>query len=69
MSLAGGIAWKAAAAYLLIGAVDLLWQRHRHEKQLKMSKEEVKREHKEGRSPPSCAAHAAQSARRCRTAG
>lgn len=29
-SLAAGIAWKAAAAYLLIGAVDLLWQRHRH---------------------------------------
>ncbi len=45
--MASGIAWKSAAAYLLIGAIDLLWQRHRHEKQLKMSKEEVKREQKE----------------------
>src|SRR6201995_2722157 len=52
MSLASGIAWKAAAASLLIGAGDFLWQRHRHEKQLKMSKEEVKREHKEGEVSP-----------------
>ena len=52
MSLASGIAWKAAAAYLLIGAADLFWQRHRHEKQLKMSKEEIKREHKEGEVSP-----------------
>jgi flagellar biosynthetic protein FlhB len=51
-SLAAGIAWKAAAAYLLIGAIDLLWQRHRHEKQLKMSKEEVKREHKDEQLSP-----------------
>jgi flagellar biosynthesis protein FlhB len=51
-SLAAGIAWKAAAAYLLIGAVDLLWQRHRHEKGLRMTKEEVKREHKEEQLSP-----------------
>ena len=51
-SLAAGIAWKAAAAYLLIGAIDLIWQRHRHEKQLRMTKEEVKREHKEEQVSP-----------------
>jgi flagellar biosynthesis protein FlhB len=51
-SLAAGIAWKAAAAYLLIGAIDLIWQRHRTEKQMKMSKEEVKREHKEEQLSP-----------------
>jgi flagellar biosynthetic protein FlhB len=51
-SLAAGIAWKAAAAYLLIGAIDLIWQRHRHEKQMKMTKEEVKREHKEEQVSP-----------------
>jgi flagellar biosynthesis protein FlhB len=50
--LAAGIAWKAASAYLLIGAADLIWQRHQHEKQLKMSKEEVKREHKEQQLSP-----------------
>jgi len=52
MSLASGIAWKAAAAYLLIGVADFFWQRRRHEKGLKMSKEEVKREHKEGEVSP-----------------
>jgi flagellar biosynthesis protein FlhB len=50
--LAAGIAWKAAAAYLLIGALDLLWQRHRHEKGLRMTKEEVKREQKEEQLSP-----------------
>jgi len=50
--LSAGIAWKAAAAYLLIGAVDLLWQRRKHEKQLRMTKEEVKREHKEEQLSP-----------------
>ncbi|HVX31636.1 MAG TPA: EscU/YscU/HrcU family type III secretion system export apparatus switch protein [Solirubrobacterales bacterium] len=51
-SLAAGIAWKAAAAYLLIGAIDVLWQRHKHEKGLRMTKEEVKREHKEEQLSP-----------------
>jgi flagellar biosynthetic protein FlhB len=46
-SRAAGIAWKAAAAYLLIAAADMFWQRRRFEKQLKMAKEEVRREQKE----------------------
>jgi flagellar biosynthetic protein FlhB len=41
------IAWKAALAYLVIAAADIAWQRRRHEKQLRMTKEEVKREQKE----------------------
>ncbi|MBS1862431.1 MAG: EscU/YscU/HrcU family type III secretion system export apparatus switch protein [Actinobacteria bacterium] len=57
-SLAAGIAWKAAAAYLLIGAIDLLWQRRRHEKGLRMSKEEVKREQKEEQISPELRAQA-----------
>ncbi len=40
------IAQRAALAYLVIAAIDLLYQRHRFEKQLKMDKEEVKQEHK-----------------------
>lgn len=44
---AAQIAWMAAAAYLLIAAADVFWQRHRFEKQLRMDKEEVKREQKE----------------------
>jgi flagellar biosynthesis protein FlhB len=35
---------RAAAAYIVIAAADYAWQRHTHEKQLKMSKEDVKQE-------------------------
>jgi flagellar biosynthetic protein FlhB len=42
-----GIAWKAGLAYLLIAAGDVIWQRRRLEKQLRMGKEEVKREQKD----------------------
>lgn len=38
------VAERAGFAYLLIGVVDYAWQRRRHERQLKMSKEEVKEE-------------------------
>ena len=39
-----GVAEDAAFAYILIGVVDYAWKRHRHEKQLKMTKQEVKDE-------------------------
>jgi len=47
-----GIAQRAAIAYLLIGFVDYVYQRHRHEKSLKMDKQEVKDEHKSNELPP-----------------
>lgn len=40
------IALRATVAYLLIGIVDLVWQRHTFEKSIKMSKQEVKEENK-----------------------
>jgi flagellar biosynthesis protein FlhB len=42
---------RAALAYFLIGVADYLWQRHRHEKSLKMDKQEVKDEAKEQNLP------------------
>jgi flagellar biosynthetic protein FlhB len=39
-----GISIRVIAAFLVIAAVDYLWQRRRHEKSLKMTKDEVKRE-------------------------
>jgi flagellar biosynthetic protein FlhB len=45
------IAQRAGAAYLVIAIVDYFWQRYRHEKQLKMSKQEVKEEAKSQDSP------------------
>jgi flagellar biosynthetic protein FlhB len=39
-----GIAQRAAIAYLAIGLADYAWQRRRHEKSLKMDKQEVRDE-------------------------
>jgi flagellar biosynthesis protein FlhB len=46
-----GIAERAGAAYLVIAVIDFIWQRYRHEKQLKMSKQEIKEEGKSQESP------------------
>jgi flagellar biosynthetic protein FlhB len=47
-----GIAQRAAIAYLLIAVLDFFYQRWRHEKSLKMDKQEVKDEHKNANTPP-----------------
>jgi flagellar biosynthetic protein FlhB len=47
-----GIAERAAIAYLLIGILDFIYQRHRHNKQLKMSKHEIKEETRQQSAPP-----------------
>jgi len=46
-----GIAKRAAFAYLLIGAADYFWQKHKFEKNLKMDKEEIKQEFKQQELP------------------
>jgi flagellar biosynthetic protein FlhB len=46
------IAIWGTAAYLIIGIADVFYQRHSHEKQMKMSKDEVKREAKDQDLPP-----------------
>jgi flagellar biosynthesis protein FlhB len=46
-----GIAQRAGAVYLVIGVVDYAYQRYRHEKSLKMDKQEVKDEHKSTELP------------------
>jgi flagellar biosynthetic protein FlhB len=45
-ALVKSIAFRACFAYLLIGVVDYIYQRRRHEQSLKMSKQEVKEESK-----------------------
>jgi flagellar biosynthetic protein FlhB len=47
-----GIAQRAAAAYLILAILDFAYQRWRHEKSMKMNKEEVKEEQKAFTSPP-----------------
>jgi flagellar biosynthesis protein FlhB len=46
------IAKRAAAAYLVLAIIDMAYQRWRHEKSLKMDKQEVKEEQKSFTSPP-----------------
>ena len=46
------IAQRAAIAYLLIGVIDFIYQRRKHEKQLRMTKQEVKEEFKQHSLPP-----------------
>jgi flagellar biosynthetic protein FlhB len=46
-----GIAQRAAIAYLLIAVIDVIWQRRRHNKSLKMTKQEVKEEAKSHQLP------------------
>ena len=45
------IAQRAAVAYLVIALADYVYQRWRHEKSLKMDKQEVKDEHKQQELP------------------
>ena len=46
-----GVAQRAAFAYLVIAIADVAYQRWRHEKNLKMDKQEVKDEHKQQELP------------------
>lgn len=46
------VARRLAVAYLVIAIGDYFWQKHRHEKSLKMSKQDVKEEAKSQNLPP-----------------
>lgn len=39
--------WRGAGLFLAVGLVDLVWQRRRYTRQLKMSKQEIREESKE----------------------
>jgi type III secretion protein U len=43
---------RLAVAVVIVGAADYLWQRYRHTRSLRMTREEVKREHKESEGDP-----------------
>ena len=47
-----GIAERAAGAYLVLAILDFVYQRWRHEKSLRMDKQEVKDEQKQYTAPP-----------------
>jgi flagellar biosynthetic protein FlhB len=46
------LAMNVVAVVVAVGFLDFMWQRHSHKKKMMMSKEEVKREHKESEGDP-----------------
>jgi flagellar biosynthetic protein FlhB len=46
-----GVCQKAAFAYLIIAIADVIYQRYKHDKGLKMDKQEIKDEHKQESLP------------------
>lgn len=62
MNAAGGITtiaavlkallWRAAGLFMTMGLIDLLWQRSRYNRQLRMSKQEIRDETKEQQGNP-----------------
>jgi flagellar biosynthesis protein FlhB len=44
--------WRSAAVFLVVGVIDLFWQRSRYNKQLRMSKQEIREESKEQEGNP-----------------
>ncbi len=56
-SLVMTIAQRAAIAYLALAALDYAWQKHKHEKGLKMDKEELKQEFKQQELPAEVKSH------------
>jgi flagellar biosynthesis protein FlhB len=56
LSTSAQFVWKLVLRLLgilaVLAAIDFWWQRHRYEEQLKMTKEEVKREHKDQEGDP-----------------
>ncbi len=43
----GTLLWRVSGLFLVVGVLDLLWQRHRYTKQLRMSKQELREESKD----------------------
>jgi type III secretion protein U len=61
--LLAGLAWRLAATAALLGLLDLALARRRHLRALRMTRDEVRREHKEDEGDPS---HRAERRRRHR---
>jgi type III secretion protein U len=51
-TLAEKLGLRLALAVVAFGAVDYLWRRHQHTKALRMTRDEVRREHKEREGDP-----------------
>jgi flagellar biosynthesis protein FlhB len=50
--VAAALGWRLVTAALLFGALDLVWQRHRHRQALRMTRHEVERERRQHEGDP-----------------
>jgi flagellar biosynthetic protein FlhB len=48
----GALLWRAASSFLFIGFIDLIWNRLRYTRQLRMTKQEIREEVKEQEGSP-----------------
>ncbi|MEQ1945895.1 MAG: EscU/YscU/HrcU family type III secretion system export apparatus switch protein [Bryobacteraceae bacterium] len=51
-SILRALMWRAAILFVLVGVIDLFWQRRRYNNQLRMTKHEVREEAKEQQGNP-----------------
>jgi len=51
-SIVGTLMWRAAALFMVVGLADLIWQRSRYMKRLRMTKHEIRQESKEQEGNP-----------------
>jgi len=51
-AVAAALGWRLVAAAVLFGAVDLVWQRHRHRQALRMTRAEMERERRQHEGDP-----------------
>ncbi|MEQ1886163.1 MAG: EscU/YscU/HrcU family type III secretion system export apparatus switch protein [Bryobacteraceae bacterium] len=56
-SILRALMWRAAVVFVAVGAIDLFWQRRRYNKQLRMTKQEVREEAKEQQGNPQIKMH------------
>ncbi len=66
-ALCRGLAVRVCLAFLAIGALDVLYQRLEHERNLRMSRQEVKEEHREQEGDPQIRARVRQIQRQMAT--
>jgi flagellar biosynthesis protein FlhB len=50
--LAAALGWRLVTASVVFGALDLVWQRHRHRRGLRMTREEAARERRQQEGDP-----------------
>jgi flagellar biosynthetic protein FlhB len=68
LGLATSLAWRVALVSVIFGGADAIWQRHQHEQQLRMTRQEVRDEHRQNEGNPQVRSRRREMARRMSSA-